>query len=66
VPFGRKLEAAAFTLRRSPYRCSVTPENHEFRQLIVKRYRIILHIIANEVIIDTIVFPYEIFRPERL
>ncbi len=34
--------------------------------LVVKRYRIIFHVAAKEVVIDTIVFPYEVFRPEYL
>jgi plasmid stabilization system protein ParE len=65
-PFGQKLEQAAASLSWSPRRCSVTPENASYRQLPVKRYRIIFHIIGDEVIIDTIAFPYQIFRPEML
>ena len=66
IPFARRLEKAAASLVWSPRRCSKTPEHPEYRQLPVKRYRIIFHIIGNEVIIDTIAFPYQIFRPEML
>jgi len=31
-----------------------------------KRYRIIFHLWTNEVITDTIMYPYEVFRPEML
>lgn len=64
IPFARRIEEAAATLTWSPQRCSRTPEHSEYRQLPVKRYRIIFHIIDGEVIIDTIVFPYQVFQPK--
>jgi plasmid stabilization system protein ParE len=66
IPFARRIEETAATLAWNPQRCSRTPEHSEYRQLLVKRYRIIFHIIGDEVIIDTIVYPYRIFRPEML
>lgn len=66
IPFARQIEKAASSLSWSPQRCSVTPENPFYRQLLVKRYRVIFHIIGGEVVIDTIVYPYQIFRPEML
>lgn len=66
IPVGHRIEEAAATLSWSPQRCSRTPEHSEYRQLSVKRYRIIFHIIDDEVIIDTIVYSYQIFRPEML
>jgi len=66
IPFGRKLERAVATLSRSPLRCSRTPENPSYRQLVVKRYRVIFHVNTDEVIIATIVYPYQIFRSEKL
>lgn len=66
IPFGRRLEQAVATLSHSPLRCSRTPENSFYRQLIVKRYRIIFHVTLEEVIIDTIIYPYQVFHPEKL
>jgi plasmid stabilization system protein ParE len=66
MPFGHKLEKAAASLAWSPQRCAKTPEHPSYRQLPVKRYRVIFHILGNEVIIDTIAFPYQVFRPEML
>jgi plasmid stabilization system protein ParE len=66
MPFARKIEKAAASLSWSPQRCSVTPENTLYRQLLVKRYRVIFHIINDEVIVDTVLFPYQVFRPEML
>jgi plasmid stabilization system protein ParE len=66
IPFARKIELLVSRLSWSPERCSRTPENPFYRQLPVKRYRVIFHIAGEEVIIDTIVFPYQVFRPEQL
>jgi plasmid stabilization system protein ParE len=65
-PFAYKIEKAVSSLSWSPQRCSPTPEHPSYRQLLVKRYRVIFHIVSNQVIIDTIIFPYQIFRPEKL
>ena len=64
--FGHQIEKAVATLSWGPERCSPTVEDPEYRQLLVKRYRIIFHIDRNQVLIDTIVFPYQRFRPESL
>jgi plasmid stabilization system protein ParE len=66
TPFGRRIERAASSLAWSPQRCTKTHEHPDYRQFPVKRYRIIFHLWANEVIIDTIMYPYEVFRPEML
>lgn len=61
-----RLEQSAATHVRSPRRCSTVPEHRDYRQLLIKRYRIIFHIVRQEVIIDTIVYPYQMFRPDLL
>ena len=54
------LSKAMLSLTIFPERCSVIEallnRGYTFRQLIVKKYRIIYHVIVNEVIIVSIVY----------
>lgn len=66
--FGNRLIDAADSLRWSPHRCSRTPEDPTCRHLIFKKYRIVFEIDEDnrEVWIQTILFPYQQYRPYRI
>lgn len=65
IRFGRELEKAVASLSWSPQRCPVVREHPDYRQLIVKKYRVIFHIARREAIIDAIVYPYQLFDPAQ-